>query len=692
MINFRNSPFLWVALMLLISYWISAGLNVFIDTLFRISLVLTGVAGGCLALLKYQPTYQYTSTLYIGILIVAAGFFRLDQYARENYRGAKFEEAKYCDGIFIVRQVLKNKGTSLSINGRILFLYDLRANLPIDTFDKNVLISVKTASPLLVFPGDTLLIQGWKSAIPKPLNPHAFDARKYYNSLTIRHQINCKAENLSIKEATTFSIRRITAKWQWLLSSSVKEKISPQVAQLTNALVWGDRSDMDSEVRDAFADSGAMHVLSVSGMHVAIIYSLLLLVLGPPGAGNFISRVVRFSCYSMAIILYMALTGACPAVVRASLMILLYLFGKSMAWNTQVWNLLGFAAFVMMWINPFAWENIGFQLSFLAMAGILLFAKPIIRSLSFRWRILHLCWEITALSIAAQIFILPILLSQFHQFPLTFILSSLVAMPAAYIVMFGALLNIILSFIGIDILWSALDWSGKIFIGIMKWMSGLNPLMHFSLTQTGTVLLMLMAIFFSVAIVFGWHSGKRIAWLCGIITFISLGCHRMQQWSTKELIVYHSYSGLLFDVFDRGKCYSLIDCSISPERIDYATRGNRCRMDVIGIAYYCLNDVFENELLRYDNSKLELHGEKTIHIWNKDSLEIMGSTDLLFMIFDECPDSDEQLASLLSSANITFVLPAHLNRFCKESLKKFLQEHNRTIYDIDVEGYYRVKL
>mgnify|MGYP003379077168 CR=1 FL=1 len=91
---------------------------------------------------------------------------------------------------------------------------------------------------------------------------------------------------------------------------------------------------MNEEIRDAFADSGAMHVLSVSGMHMAMIYSMLLLFLGPPGAGTYARRIFRFVCYAVAIILYMGLTGACPAVVRSGLMILLYLLGKAMGWNT----------------------------------------------------------------------------------------------------------------------------------------------------------------------------------------------------------------------------------------------------------------------------------------------------------------------------------------------------------------------
>ncbi|HJW31541.1 MAG TPA: ComEC/Rec2 family competence protein, partial [Saprospiraceae bacterium] len=288
--------------------------------------------------------------------------------------------------------------------------------------DQFILLLIRDPGSIVFFPYDRIVLNGWVSPIAAPLNPDAFDPRAYYLTLGIRHQITTKGNEIVIHPFSHFSILRFTAKWQKFLSDMVRAHTSPEVAQVITALVWGDRSDMASDVRQAFANSGAMHVLSVSGMHVAMIYSMLLWLLGAPGEGLLFKRIVRFVLYAVAILMYVALTGACPAVVRAGLMILLFLFGKALGWNAQVWNLLGFAAFIMLWVNPYVWHNIGFQLSFLAMAGILMYAKPIMRTFSFRFKLWQWIWEIIALSIAAQIFIVPVLLAQFHQFPLTFII------------------------------------------------------------------------------------------------------------------------------------------------------------------------------------------------------------------------------------------------------------------------------
>ncbi|MGB3078059.1 MAG: ComEC/Rec2 family competence protein, partial [Saprospiraceae bacterium] len=548
MINLRNSPFLWIALMLLISFrvaeWMGSGMHEWSLLLFWICCLICAFV----CTIRYLPRYQYISSISIGMLIFAAGVLRFNHFNKNQFPGPVPHEQLYLQGILIVDQVLKNKNYTSSLSCHLIFLSEDGDENKNVIQDKFILTVIKSGNEAIYFPGDILMVRGRVASIPPPLNPYAFDARAYYKTIGIRIQMNCKGEEILKDSISKNSIARLTARWQYYLSSLVKNNSSPQVAQLTNALVWGDRSDMDNDVRDAFADSGAMHVLSVSGMHVAIIYSMLFFFLGAPGSGIYFKRVLRFIAYSIAILLYVGLTGACPAVVRAGLMIILYLFGKAMGLNTQVWNLLGFAAFIMMWINPYVWQNVGFQLSFLAMAGILLYSKAMIRSITFKYKILHIIWEITVLSIVAQVFILPVLLGQFHQFPLTFILSSLIAIPAGYLIVFGAVLNVILSFMGITIAWPMLDWIGRAFIQSMKWMGGLNPEMHFSLPAWSGILLMSMAILFTIALVFRWPLGKSLAYTCSLFAVVIMGCHRIKQWSTSEMIIYHSYKGLIADI------------------------------------------------------------------------------------------------------------------------------------------------
>ncbi len=676
--------------MLLLSFWVATA--IFPPIKGWIIVFLIGLCGICafLSIIRYPPQSQYKSSIVLGVLIFASGILRIHEFRNNLYHSDLVDQAKYQQGILEVKQVLKNKGSSISLRCQRITFFNEEGEPKQLFLDKYLLVYIKTTSPIHFLPGDVIRVEGWLSAIKGPMNPNAFDARIYYNTLGIRHQLYCKAEHLTLEGEADFSLARLTAQWQSILTDLTRKNTSGQVAQLTNALMWGDRSDMDTEVRDAFADSGAMHVLSVSGMHVAIIYSMLFLILGPPGTGPFMHRLIRFCSYTFAIILYMGLTGACPAVVRAGLMIILYLFGKSMGWNTQIWNLLGFAAFVMLWINPYVWQNIGFQLSFLAMAGILLFANPIIRSLTFKNIILHRTWEIVVLSIAAQVFILPVLLRQFHQFPLTFIISSIVAIPAAYIVMAGDLLNTLLSFLGIDFLWAALDWTGKLFIKVMQWMSGLNPEMYFSLPSLGTFFLMTMAILFSLGLVFKWSPGQKTAWLCGIITFITLGCHRVRQWTARDLVIYHSTKGLMMDISLGGICYSILDCSLNPANIEFTSRGYRCHRDVIHVQHTCTTNELQNDDILFTNSHLIIAGG-TFLLW-KDGLSGNTNPKTTHLIIDECRGITELKEFILKNKSLSIVIPAHLDRKFIKAITTFLIENNILFHNIEDKGYFKKEL
>lgn len=691
MINLRNSPFFWCALLLLIGYGLARAFHSLPDQPTLLSFATFAICCSLAAIIKFKPGTQIRSTWAIGLLIVSAGILRVITFTAAIFPEPIIGASIRMHGTIRVSAVLKVKEHSTTLKGQQMGLR------PIDPEDNRrfndcyILVQIRDPGGIRFLPGDSVVVEGWVSALKGPLNPNAFDLRSYYRAMGIRHQITCKGTEISLASYSSNSIARLTAKWQSGLCAIVREHTTPEVAQLTNALVWGDRMSLNEEIRDAFADAGAMHVLSVSGMHMAIIYSLLYLFLGAPGAGSFSRRIIRFLCYAMAIIAYMGLTGGSPAVVRSGLMILLYLFGKAMAWNTPIWNLLGFAAFLMLWINPFVWLNIGFQLSFLAMAGILLYAKPIIRYFSFRNIILHRTWEIIAVSLAAQVFILPVILRQFHQFPITFAASSLVAMPAGYVVIFGSIINISLSFPGIDWLWSWYDVAGHYFIVIMKWMARLNPEMNFSLPAMAGLSISAMSVAFSAALIFRWPAGKKAALALGLLAIMILGCHRTTQWHIRELIIYHQYTGLLADVLFDGQCISFRDSSLTSTGVEFATRGYRCHRDIIHNLAIPKESSYHSDSWQYE-SGVFYFSNSTVCIWN--GMELTRTEDIPFthLLIDSCPDINALKSFICRQPDILVIFPAHLERFTKNIMIKFLRDNNLRFWDINEKGYFRLPL
>ncbi len=690
MINLRNSPFLWFAMLLILAFSL-ASIPGLIQESVIVVLWLICLVSCFISLLSYKPGKQLYSTIAIAALILAGGVIRHRWFTAEIFPHDVFEKSIRMQGLVKITEVLKIKEQSISLRCHQLTLRDESETGHIPFTDKYIVVHLRETDLPRLYPGDHLLVTGWVSAFQKPLNPHSFDIRKYYMSIGIRHQMTCKGPEARLSTISENSLARLTAKWQSSLCAIVSEHTSPDVAQLTNALVWGDRTYMNEEIRNAFADSGAMHVLSVSGMHMAMIYSMLLLVLGPPGAGSYTRRMVRLLCYSLAIILYMGLTGACPAVVRSGLMILLYLLGKAMGWNTPIWNLLGFAAFLMVWSNPFVCLNIGFQLSFLAMAGILLYAQPMIRYLTFRQIILHRTWEITAVSIAAQVFILPILLRQFYQFPLTFIASSMVAMPASYIIIFGSLLNICLSAFGIDWLWPWYDIAGQYFIQTMKWMAGLNPDMNYSLPPLGGIFLLCTAILFSLALIYRWPFGKKAAYIMGLAAILTLGAHRSKHWSSDEIIIYHQYKGLLIDAIVNGRCYSIQDTSITANSVEFSARGHRCYKDVISTLDITPEDEYHAQTWSYTSSYFRFP-TSSIHIWNGQLKPEIESIAIKYLLVNQCTQINKLKTLICDHPEVMVILPAHLERYPKNILLKFIQENDIRFWDISEKGYFSLPL
>ncbi len=690
MINLRNSPFLWLSLTLVAALALAEHIRPSAWPRVQPALLLLMIPAGLLALRKYTGGFYLASTFGLTLLVFSAGMLNYHQFSLSHFPDSPMDAPRRMDGWVVVTQVLKNKPGLVRMQCRVRKLESSVDSVQVFFTDPNLLLQIRGDSNHLYLPGDELRVSGWVYPIAGPLNPFAFDARTYYRTLCIRHQMSVMDAPEEIKPPEHFSLLRLTAQWQSTLSALVRQHTAPASAQVINALVWGDRSDMAEDVLDAFADSGAMHVLSVSGMHVAMIYSILFLLLGAPGDGVLWKRMIRLVLYATAISLYVCLTGACPAVVRAGWMILLFLLGKSMGWNTQVWNLIGFSAFLMLWMNPLLYHQVGFQLSFLAMAGILLYAKPILRMAAFRSKWLHWLWEVTAVSLAAQVFILPIILRQFHQFPLTFILSSIVAIPAGYVVIFGALLNSLLSCIGVDLLWPVLDCSCAWFVQTMKWMAALNPVMNYSLPSLGHALLIWMSVIFSVAWLYRWKTGKVIGYILGLAVATTLLAHRINQWTSGEFILYHSYKGLLMDISSGGRIYTVADSALTTSQVEYAARGYRCYRDAIAIVPLHPEQTFLSESWQYDRHQLRTASGTCMLYNDQDYKDTVGSPTHLIIL--RCRDPIRLCTWMEDAPHALFVLTASCPRDEQRKVKRLARQMDIRLYDINTEGYLKMSL
>jgi competence protein ComEC len=295
-------------------------------------------------------------------------------------------------------------------------------------------------------PGDKLIIRSKVIRTSEPVNPGEFNYRKFLDRKGIWGSVYLKdsASVIQVEQTQWFSPERMTYVLQdKFLSVFRKIEIKGDELALLSALTIGVRDQIDNEINKAFAASGAMHILSVSGLHVGIVYLVFTRLLSFFGRNRY-SRVLSVILQIAFLWFYAFLTGLSPAVNRAAAMFSFLAIGKSLNRSASSLNIVSGSALVLLLFNPFLIFDMGFQLSYLAVISIILFQSFIYNLLDFKNYLADQIWKLTALSLAAQIGTFPLSIIYFHQFPNYFILTNLVVVPLAAIILYLSIAMVIL--------------------------------------------------------------------------------------------------------------------------------------------------------------------------------------------------------------------------------------------------------
>lgn len=212
-----------------------------------------------------------------------------------------------------------------------------------------------------------------------------------------------------------------------LISRLSESELNDVSFSLLAAMLLGDKSMLPPDEVDAYSASGLSHLLALSGTHVAVITSLIALALFPLTLAR--HNKFRFLLSVILLWFYAVLTGLSPSVVRAAVMATVYLFGRILERPSVPINSLCFAAWVILMVRPVELFMPGFQMSFAAVAGIIVF-YPLLNRIDRRkhpW--LYLLWSYPAVSISAMLLTGLVATWYFHTFPLYFLLANLLVVP-----------------------------------------------------------------------------------------------------------------------------------------------------------------------------------------------------------------------------------------------------------------------
>ncbi|MES2428180.1 MAG: ComEC/Rec2 family competence protein [Bacteroidota bacterium] len=290
------------------------------------------------------------------------------------------------------------------------------------------------------FYGDELLIPAKYNIVDPPFNPAEFNYKKYLAHQNIYHQAFLFAKQyVVINHNSGNPIIAYSLKLRHRLIEKFKRNMHDTSAiAVASTLILGYKADLSTELLQAYSKTGTIHILSVSGGHVAIIYLLLNVVFG------FLGRYKKGKLIKALVIIlliwgYTMLTGFSPPACRAAIMISLIIIGKSYSRYINTLNILAASAFFLLLYDPYFIVDVGFQLSYLAVAGLVVLQPYIYKWLKFKNKWVDKLWAACSVSIAAQMITFPLSAFYFHQFPVYFLISNLfILLPAEFILCVGS--------------------------------------------------------------------------------------------------------------------------------------------------------------------------------------------------------------------------------------------------------------
>ena len=296
--------------------------------------------------------------------------------------------------------------------------------------------------------GTEILFSEMPQKVKAPANPGEFDYARYLSIKNVFHQVYLGKGNFTItgRENGNFLKALALKVRNKLLETLQIYGITGREYAVAAALLIGYDDLLDATLRQEYSGAGVVHVLCVSGLHVGVVFLIadsLFFFLRKRKKAVWIRPFLIITL----IWIYSLITGLAPSVLRASLMFSMITIGKSLYRQSHTYNSLAASAFVLLILNPGMLYDLGFQLSYGAVFGIVTF-QPTIRQLFVTTnKAKEYLWGMINVSLAAQLFVTPISVYYFHQFPNYFLIANLIAIPLSGILIYTGVIFIFLSFI-----------------------------------------------------------------------------------------------------------------------------------------------------------------------------------------------------------------------------------------------------
>lgn len=415
--------------------------------------------------------------------------------------------------------------------------------------------------------GTLQLVNAPLRSLSEPSNPGGFDFKQYSATQHIHHSIRLKKGQwvcAGLQQGNLFRSRLFHYRQKLLNCLVTYIGEGRTESAIAEALVLGFKDDLDPEILKMYSNTGVVHIIAISGMHLALIQYIVSYLLG----------LIRLSRYPVAatflniisLWLFALLTGGSASILRSAVMFTVLLLGKLLSRNSSIYNSLSASALLMLCYDSCYLWDAGFILSHLAVLGLVVLQRPLQNLFYFKNKWMRKVWEMNAITLSAQLFTLPCCLYLFKQFPNYFLLSNLLVVPLSSLILIAGLLLISLSWClpvaallgaGMSM---AIRWMNEFVLYMSRLPFSVSNFYQFGKTEM--LFLYLLIIF--LCLLFIGRFKRILLPAMGVATILSLitvvkDCICLQQ---QKLVFYSRAQSTALDLFDGNQGFAITDTAL----------------------------------------------------------------------------------------------------------------------------------
>ena len=393
--------------------------------------------------ISFNRTWIFGALLFLIFFLLGAGNVLFRKAAKEHFT---MSTAEMHTGRLVVIDNPEIREESVRVVTRILHLDSLSQRNWLCT--KAIIIFPLDARSIAITPGNVIIVRARFNPVPGPANPGEFDYSNYLACRDIDYQAWVYKNGWKVVEKNKRNLKILALQSRdRLLYRFRVSGMSHRTTAVLSALTLGYKTDLEEETTALFTRAGVVHIMALSGFNVGLIFLMVNFCLGLfPKSKTF--GFLRLLIALTAIWSFALITGLSASVTRASVMISLFLTGRFINRKVHPLNSISASAFLSLVISPFSFTDVGFQLSYLAVLGLIYIQPRLYRLITLKYWLPDKVWMLFTVSVAAQLATVPLTLYYFHQFPLFFWITNLYVVPMVSLIIYTSVPFFVLYWIG----------------------------------------------------------------------------------------------------------------------------------------------------------------------------------------------------------------------------------------------------